>query len=131
MKRFTLAGTLLACASVAFAQMYAPPPTQPQLEAPKQRSDTAPAAAAPAPQVNLPKSQCEPKPVFPAGATQLAMENKRRAFDRDFEKYKTCMTAYIDERKAMHEANAALHKAAIDEYNATMKAVNEAREANR
>jgi hypothetical protein len=131
MKRIALAATLLACTTLPFAQMYMPPPTQPQVEAPKQRTNAAPTATAAAPQVNVPKYHCEPKPEFPGGAAMRAMDNKRRQFERDLESYKTCMTAYMDERKAMHEANLAMHKAAIEEYNATMKSVNAALEANR
>ena len=131
MKRFTLAAALLACSTMPFAQMYMPPPTQPQIEAPKQRTDTPQAAAASAPQVNVPKYSCEPKPQFPGGAAMRAMDLKRKQFERDIENYKKCMIAYIDERKAMHDANLAMHKAAIEEYNGTMKTINEALEANR
>jgi hypothetical protein len=129
MKRLTLAA-ILACAGTAFAQ-YTSPSAPPQIEAPKQREVAKPAVASAAPAVNLPKSNCEPKPQYPAGAAQYVLENRKKVFERDFENYKKCMMAYIDERKAMHEANAALHKAAVDEFNATMKAVTDAQQSGR
>ncbi len=133
MKRIALAAVLLACATPPFAQYKAPPaaPALP-IEAPQQRTN-APGAtmASAAPLVDVPKYKCEPKPVFPGGAAMRAVDNKRRQFERDLESYKKCMMAYIEERKAMHEANTTLHKAAIEEYNTTMKEVNAALEAAR
>ena len=132
MKRIALAAALFACASTPLAQMRPPPAPPREIEAPRQQTDgPRPGVAATAPRVDIPKHTCEPKPVFPAGASQLAQENRRRAFERDLENYKTCMSAYFDTHKAMHEANAALHKSAIEEYNATVKAINEAQEAAR
>lgn len=132
MKRIALAAALLACTTLPLAQMYMPPAApQPAPEAPRQRTDSAPAAANPLPQVTVAKYNCEPKPAFPGGAAMRAMDNKRKQFERDLESYKKCMTSYMDERKAFHEANLAMHKAAIEEYNATMKTINEALQANR
>jgi len=109
MKRFCLAAALLACSTLPLAQTSTPPPAP----------------------VNIPKYSCEPKPEFPGGIAMRAMETKRKQFDRDVENYRKCMLAYIEERRAMHEANQTLHKAAVDDYNATMKALNEAMEAAR
>jgi hypothetical protein len=133
MKRIALAAALLACTTLPLAQMYMPPAApQAPPEAPKQRAtDSAPAAPKPLPQVTVAKYNCEPKPAFPGGAAMRAMDNKRKQFERDMENYKQCMTSYIDERKAFHEANLAMHKAAIEEYTTTMKTVNEALQANR
>lgn len=134
MKRIALAAALFACISTPFAQYMKPiPPSQPrEIEAPKQMGDAPKSTVtATAIRVEVPKHTCEPKPVFPAGAALMAQENRRKAFDRDLENYKACMSAYFDARKAMHEANAALHKGAIEEYNATVKAINEAMEAAR
>ena len=133
MKRITLAAALLACAGTPFAQYMKPPPAPPrEIEAPKQPADAPrPGVATAAPRVEVPKHKCEPRPVFPSGASQMAQENRRKNFERDLENYKACMSAYFDERKAMHEMNAALHKGAIEEYNATVKAINEAQEAAR
>ena len=131
MKRLTLAAALLACTTLPLAQMYSPPPTPRTMEAPQQKSEPAKPTTVPAAHVEVAKFNCEPKPVFPGGAAMRAMENKRRQYERDIENYKKCMLGYIEERKAMHEANLAMHKAAIEEYNATMKAINDAMEANR
>lgn len=131
MKRLTLAAALLACPGMPFAVEYMPMTTSPQVEAPKQRTEPPKAGAMPTVHVEVPKYNCEPKPVFPGGAAMRAMENKRRQYERDIENYKKCMLGYIEERKAMHEANLNMHKAAIEEYNTTMKEINEAMEANR
>ncbi len=131
MKRLTLAAALLACAGMPFAAEYMPMTPSPTVDAPKQRTETPAPTAVPAAHVVVAKYNCEPRPVFPGGAAMRAMENKRRQYERDIENYKKCMLGYIEERKAMHEANLAMHKAAIEEYNSTMKAINEAMEANR
>ncbi len=133
MKRLTLAAALLACAVTPFAAEYMPQTQTPpqQMDAPKQRPEAAKASAVPAAHVEVAKWNCEPRPVFPGGAAMRAMENKRRQYERDIDNYKKCMLAYMEERKAMHEANQNMHKAAIEEYNATMKSINDAIEANR
>jgi hypothetical protein len=131
MKPLTLAAALMTCTTLPLAQMYSPPPTPRTMEAPQQKSEPAKPTAVPAAHVEVAKFNCEPKPVFPGGAAMRAMENKRRQYERDIENYKKCMLGYIEERKAMHEANLAMHKAAIEEYNATMKSINDAMEANR
>ena len=130
MKRVSLAAVLLACAGTPFAQ-YSTPSAPPTIEAPKQRVETSAAPSAAAPVVNLPRYNCEPKPQYPASGAQITLDQKKRDFERNFENYKKCMMAYIDERKALHEANQALHKAAVDEFNATMKAVQDAQASGR
>jgi hypothetical protein len=109
MKRITLAAALVVCATSALAQ-----DAKPQ-----------------APVVDVPKPVCEPKPVFPSGASQLGAEGRRRAFDRDLKNYKDCMSKYMEERKAFSAANQAAYTAAVAEYNGTMKDVNAAIEASR
>jgi hypothetical protein len=109
MKRICLAAALLACTTVPFAQTSTPPPAP----------------------VNIPKYRCEPKPEFPGGIAMRTMESKRKQFNSDVENYRKCMLAYIEERTAMNEANQTLYKAAVADYNATMKALNEAMEAAR
>jgi hypothetical protein len=131
MKRLTLAAALLACAGMAFAVEYMPQTPSPTVDAPKQRTEPAKPVAVPAAHVEVAKWNCEPRPVFPGGAAMRAMENKRRQYERDIENYKKCMLGYMEERKAMHESNQNMHKAAIEEYNKTMKEINEAMEANR
>jgi hypothetical protein len=131
MKRLTLATALLAFSTLPLAQMYSPPPTPRTMDAPQQKNEPAKPTVVPAAHVEVAKWSCEPKPVFPGGAAMRAMENKRKQYERDIENYKKCMLGYMEERKAMHESNTAMHKAAIDEYNATMKSINDAMEANR
>jgi hypothetical protein len=109
MKRITLAAALVVCATSALAQ-----DAKPQ-----------------APAVDVPKPKCEPKPVFPGGASQLGAEGRRRAFDRDLRNYKECMSKYLEERKAFSNANQAAYTAAVNDYNGTMKEVNAAIEASR
>jgi hypothetical protein len=132
MKRLTLAAALLASTTLPLAQMYNAPPTPRTMEAPQQKSEPAkPTTVVPAAHVEVAKFNCEPKPVFPGGAAMRAMEGRRAKYEKDIENYKKCMLGYIEERKAMHESNLAMHKAAIEEYNTTMKAINDAMEANR
>jgi hypothetical protein len=97
MKR-TLLATLLVAAAPAFAQQ---PPAE------------------------IPKPKCEPKPVMP-GPRMREDKGAMRNFKQDHDKYKECMTAYLEERKASIKAHEAAANAAIEEFNATMKALNEA-----
>ena len=76
----------------------------------------------------VPKTKCEPKPVLP-GARMMEESNIRRNFQRDLDQYKKCMNTYLEERKATIKANEAAANAAIEEYNATMKALTDAQKA--
>ena len=76
----------------------------------------------------VPKPKCEPKPVMP-GARIMEDHSVRRRFERELDTYKKCMTAYLDERKAMMRAHEVAANAAIDEYNSTMKALADAQKA--
>jgi hypothetical protein len=73
----------------------------------------------------VPKPKCEPKPVYP-GMRMREDASAMRAFKRDHDKYKDCMTAYLDERKAAIKAHQDAANAAVEEFNATMKALNDA-----
>jgi hypothetical protein len=99
MKRILLAATLMASCA-AFAQQN----------------------------VEVPKPKCEPKPVLP-GPRMREDATAVRNFKRDYDKYKQCMTVYLDERKAMIKANEAAANAAIEEFNATSKAIADAQNA--
>jgi hypothetical protein len=50
----------------------------------------------------------------------------RRTFDNDLKTYKECMTAYLDQRKAVIAANTDAANAAINDFNGVMKKLNEA-----
>jgi hypothetical protein len=84
------------------------------------------ALAADPPQV--PKHKCEPKPVLPGPTLRRdAMVVKR--FQREIDEYKNCMKAYADDRAAHSKAHTEAGNAAINEYNATMKEIQEAQKA--
>jgi hypothetical protein len=74
--------------------------------------------------VEVPKPACDPKPQFP-GHLAMQSDNQRKQFQRDMDKYKECMVAYIDGRKAASQANTEAANAAVDEFNTTMKKINE------
>jgi hypothetical protein len=101
MKSVTLAALLLAgVSSAAFAQQ------------------------APAP-ADVPKHKCEPKPQLPM-RTMMGDPNTRKRFQKEIEEYKNCMKAFADERATAAKAHTDAGNAAINEYNDTMKALQDA-----
>ena len=74
---------------------------------------------------DIPKPKCEPKPVLP-GPKMLEDNRVRKTFQNDIEAYKNCMKAYADERAAAAKAHTDAGNAAINEYNDTMKAIQDA-----
>jgi hypothetical protein len=73
----------------------------------------------------IPKHKCEPKPQAPMRA--LLNDNAtRKKLQREIDEYKNCMKAYSDERAAAARAHQEAGNAAINEYNETMKALQEA-----
>lgn len=109
MKRIVLATSLAAICMAAAAQT----------------SDTPPAK-----KVEIAKHNCGMAPDFP-GAAGMQAEMKRRGFERDLKTYKDCMIAYIEERKATATASMDAANAAINDYNAAMKRLNEEQERPR
>lgn len=79
--------------------------------------------------VEVPKPRCEPVPVMPARSL-MADKMVKRTFDNDLKNYKDCMTGYLDQRKAVIAANTEAANAAINDFNAVMKALNDASGAN-
>lgn len=75
--------------------------------------------------VEVPKAKCEPVPVMP-GRNLMADKMVRRNFENDLKAYKDCMTAYLDQRKAVISANTEAANASINEFNSVMKKLNEA-----
>jgi hypothetical protein len=75
--------------------------------------------------MEVPKPNCEPKPTFP-GPRMREDSTAMRNFKRDHDKYKDCMNAYLDARKASMKAHGDAANAAIEDFNATMKALNDA-----
>jgi len=88
------------------------------------------ASAALAQGVEVPKPKCEPKPKY-LGFKMMQDKSVKRLFDSDLKKYQECMKAYTAEREAAIKAHTAAGNAAIDEYNATMKELEEAQKASR
>jgi hypothetical protein len=82
------------------------------------------APAAEAAPTEVPPHKCEPKPKLP-GPTMRQDKMVVRRFQRDVDQYRDCMKAYADERQAASKAHTDAGNAAIGEYNATMKAIQE------
>jgi hypothetical protein len=71
---------------------------------------------------DVPRHKCEPRPQMPMAA--LMNDNAtRKKLQREIEQYKACMKAYADERAAAARAHTEAGNAAINEYNETMKAL--------
>ena len=87
----------------------------------------APLSHAQAP-TDVPKFKCEPKPQLP-GARLMEEASVRKRFQAELDAYKKCMNAYLEDRKASIKANEAAANAAIEEYNGTMKAMQDAQKA--
>jgi len=85
-------------------------------------------AQAPAP-TDVPKPKCEPKPTLP-GSRMMEEPSVRKRFQGDLDKYKECMTKYLDDRKAVIKSNENAANDAINDYNATMKALNDAQKGS-
>jgi hypothetical protein len=96
MKRFLLAALLSGAAS-AFAQ---------------------------APAAETPKPKCEDPPAYP-GRVGMQTDERRNRFLKAVENYKTCMLAFVDERKAVIKANENAAREAIETFNNRMKQLNE------
>jgi|SRR6188768_4251505 len=81
-------------------------------------------AQQPAPAPEVPKPACE-KPQRPMGV-MMQDANMRKKFQREIDAYKVCMKAYADERAATVKAHTEAGNAAINEYNETIKALQDA-----
>jgi hypothetical protein len=77
------------------------------------------AADAPA----VPKPDCR-APHAP-GAAMRGDEFAMKRFKRDTKHYEDCMKSYVDEHQAIAKAHYDAANAAADEYNKTVKAINE------
>lgn len=87
-------------------------------------SSAAFAQQAPAP-ADIPKHKCEPKPQLPM-RSMMGDPNTRKRFQREIDDYKNCMKVYADDRAAAAKAHTDAGNAAINEYNDTMKALQDA-----
>jgi hypothetical protein len=84
-------------------------------------------AADPAP-ANVAAAKCEPKPEYP-GRLALQSDTRANAFRKELDTYKNCVNAYLADRKAAIKANEDASNAAINDYNAVMKKINDAQTA--
>ncbi|HUR60105.1 MAG TPA: hypothetical protein VM029_20445 [Opitutaceae bacterium] len=76
----------------------------------------------------VPPPKCDPKPRYP-GPRMREDASAMRIFKRDHDNYKKCMESYLEERKAAIKAQEVAANAAIEDFNATMKALNDAQNA--
>ena len=104
MKRFIIAIVALG-ASLALAQAPAP----------------APAAK---PTVEMPKPKCEDPGAYP-GRVGMQTEDRRNRFIKAVENYRLCMVAFVEERRAVVDANQSAAKQAIEDLNARIKRIND------
>lgn len=77
---------------------------------------------------DVPKHKCDPKPQLP-GARMMQEGNTAKNFQREVDAYRACMKAYADERAAAVKAHTEAGNSAINEYNETMKALQEAQKS--
>ena len=82
-------------------------------------------APAPTPANDIPKVKCEPKPSLPS-ARMLEEPSVRKRFQNDLDAYKKCMTTYLDARNAAIKANQEAANVVVEEYNKTMKELQDA-----
>jgi hypothetical protein len=100
MKRFLIAGAAAFGTTIALAQAPGPEPIKPKCE--------------------------EPGP-YP-GRAGMQNDQKRNTFLKALETYKTCMTSFVEERKSVIKQNETAARAAIEEFNARMRKLNEEQE---
>lgn len=108
--RAALAIAAVACAGFAVqAAAQAPAPAA-----------TPPSAASTAP---APKPECGDKPGEYPG--NLASENQKRNWQKEYVAYIDCLKKFIEDQQALAEPHIKASNAAINEYNAGVKAYNE------
>jgi hypothetical protein len=102
-------------AAVAFAALAATAAAQ----------TTAPAApsASPAATGPAPKPECGAKPGDYPG--NLASDTQRRTWQKEFVAYIDCLKKFVEEQQALAEPHVKASNAAINEYNAGVKAYND------
>lgn len=77
---------------------------------------------------DIPKVKCEPKPQLPS-ARMMEESSVRKRFQTDLDNYKKCMTTYLDARNAAIKANQEAANVVVEEYNKTMKDLQDAQKA--
>jgi len=104
----------LVVAAIAFAGVAAQAGAQ---------TATAPATAAPASSAPIPKPECGSKPGDYPG--NLASDNQKRAWQKEYVAYIDCLKKFVEEQQALAEPHVKAANAAINEYNAGVKAYND------
>ncbi|HTL76359.1 MAG TPA: hypothetical protein VL654_08560 [Casimicrobiaceae bacterium] len=104
----------LVVAAIAFAGVAAQAGAQ---------TATAPATAAPASSAPIPKPECGAKPGDYPG--NLASDNQKRAWQKEYVAYIDCLKKFVEEQQALAEPHVKAANAAINEYNAGVKAYND------
>jgi hypothetical protein len=79
----------------------------------------APAAPSSAP---VPQHNCGKPSDYPGN---LASDNQRRTWQKDYVAYIDCVKKFIEEQQALAEPHVKASNAAINEYNAAVKSYNE------
>lgn len=64
----------------------------------------------------VPKANCEPKPVYP-GPEVMQSSDKREAFVGQLKAYGDCIRGFVAQRRAIIQANNTAIKEAVDEHN--------------
>ena len=105
----------LVVAAIAFAGLAA--------QAGAQTTPAAPAAAAPASSAPIPKPECGAKPGEYPG--NLASDNQKRAWQKEYVAYIDCLKKFVEDQQALAEPHVKAANAAINEYNAGVKAYND------
>jgi hypothetical protein len=81
-----------------------------------------PAPAAPAPAAGpIPKHSC-PKPEFPSN---LASENQKNAWRKDFIAYVDCIKKFVTDEQALAKPHLEAANAAVEDYNAAVREYND------
>lgn len=106
----------LAVAAIAFAGVAAQAGAQTTTAPP-------PAAAAPESSAPIPKPECGAKPGEYPG--NLASDNQKRSWQKEYVAYIDCLKKFVEEQQALAEPHVKAANAAINDYNAGVKAYND------
>jgi hypothetical protein len=105
---------VLAVAAIAIAAVVA----QASAQTAPAESSAAPASSAP-----VPKPECGAKPGEYPG--NLASDTQKRAWQKEFVAYIDCLKKFIQDQQALADPHVKAANAAINEYNAGVKAYND------
>ena len=126
MKRSFFAAALALAAPAAIAQgmQYQTPTPERKIETPAASASGSASPGAASVRVEMPAPKCEDPGPYP-GRVGMQTEDRRNRFIKGVETYRNCMVAFVEERKAVVEANQSAAKKAIDDLNTRIKKINE------